>query len=190
MDAFLADESRYQIGLRAPSEAETEGRQATQLTIQLGERDRMSLASHLHHGTQRLEPQSMIPSVILPGDAIPPEATPSMQDIARKLLKALQAEGYGSNVTVAGQSTNVGIVHNELSRMTVSGIQVRQESRELNYARTGVSVCRLQGRPPVSISDQYVTSSAGHSAATFPFLELRFSQHLSSSTTSSSGQGP
>ena len=133
MNAILTDESEYQNhlgGLSAPSNTEMEDRQATQLTIQLGEKDWMSVASHCHYDTQMLESLIIIPPVILPDDAISRGATPSMQDVARKLLEALQAEGYGSNVTVAGKHTDVGIVCNELSRMSISSIQVRQKSAD------------------------------------------------------------
>jgi hypothetical protein len=51
-----------------------------------------------------------------------------MQDVARRLLVALQAEGYCNNVTVAGNSTDVAVVRRELSRLSISNIQVRQES--------------------------------------------------------------
>lgn len=50
-----------------------------------------------------------------------------MQDVAHRLLAALQAEGYG-NATVAGDNANVGVISNELSRLSISSIQVRQES--------------------------------------------------------------
>ena len=205
MDAILADESEYQNGLRAPSNIKTEDSQATQLTIQIGEQDRMSLASYLHHGTQMLESHFIIPSVTLPDDAIPPGATPSMQDVARKLLETLQAEGYGSNVTVAGKSTNVGIVCDKLSRRTISSIQVRQNSEdsimlglEFEFAceewTTGSwnEQCAVDNNigTQSAYPDQYVTASAGDSATTSTFLELMFSQHLSSFAHSGTARGP
>ena len=195
MNAILADESEYQNGLRAPSDIEMEDRQATQLTIQLGKRDRMSPASHCHYGTQMLESLIVIPSVILPDDAIPRGATPSMQDVARKLLEALQAEGYGSNVTVAGKSTDVGTVYDELSQMTISSIQIRQKSEDsimlgLEFESacaewtTGSwdKQCAVDNNigPQSAYPDQHITASAGDSGKTSTFLELMFSQHLSS----------
>lgn len=51
-----------------------------------------------------------------------------MQDIARRLLVVLQAEGYGNNVTITGNNADVRVIRNELSRLSISSIQVRQES--------------------------------------------------------------
>ncbi|KAL5330676.1 hypothetical protein ACEPPN_000195 [Leptodophora sp. 'Broadleaf-Isolate-01'] len=67
------------------------------------------------------------PPVILSDNAGPQGAPSSMQDVAHRLLAALQAEGYG-NATVAGDNANVGVISNELSRLSISSIQVRQES--------------------------------------------------------------
>lgn len=52
-----------------------------------------------------------------------------MQDVARRLLTALQAEGCGTNVAVAGNSIDEGVVHEKLSRLSSSSLQVRQESQ-------------------------------------------------------------
>jgi hypothetical protein len=51
-----------------------------------------------------------------------------MQDVAHRLLAALQAEGYGKNVTIAGSNADVRVIRNELSRLSISSMQIRQES--------------------------------------------------------------
>ena len=52
-------------------------------------------------------------------------ASLSMQEVARRLLAALQGEGYGNNVAVAGNSANVGVIREMLSQSNISSIQVR-----------------------------------------------------------------
>jgi hypothetical protein len=69
-----------------------------------------------------------VPPAILADNASPQRASSSMQDLAHRLLAALQAEGYGNNVIIAGNNIDVGIIHNELSRLSISSIQARQES--------------------------------------------------------------
>lgn len=51
-----------------------------------------------------------------------------MQDVARRLLTAFQAEGYGNNMTIAGSNTNMGVIRDELSRLSTSSMPIRQES--------------------------------------------------------------
>ena len=58
-----------------------------------------------------------------------PQETSSIQEVADSLLAALQAEGYGKNVTVAGNITEVGMVREEISRRNVSRLQARQQSQ-------------------------------------------------------------
>lgn len=48
-----------------------------------------------------------------------------MQDVARRLLVALQAEGYANNVAVAGNSTDMGVVREIISRSSIAKLQVR-----------------------------------------------------------------
>ena len=84
-----------------------------------------------HKGSQILGSLIIKHKNILPAvsadNAGPQRASPSMQVLARRLLEALHTEGYGNNVTVAGKSTNVIVVRDELSRLSISSIQVRQK---------------------------------------------------------------
>ena len=50
------------------------------------------------------------PPAIL-ADSINPQEAPSIQNVVRRLLPALQAEGYG-NVITTGNSTDVGTACN------------------------------------------------------------------------------
>ena len=106
--------------------------QATQLTIQLGEDGRLSLTAHSHNDTLILDSlvarDENIPPATLADNTGPQGASSSMQDAAYRLLAALQAEGYGHNVTIAGNNAEVRVIRNELSRLSISSIQVRQES--------------------------------------------------------------
>ena len=65
-------------------------------------------------------------AAILTNHAGPRRASSSIQDVARRLLTALQAEGYGINVAVGGNSTDEGVVCERLSRLSTSSLQVRQ----------------------------------------------------------------
>ena len=152
MNAIWSHESTYQNGSAqaprgapTPSDVDTKSRslveegqtqhdhpQATQLTIQL-EDGRLSLTANSHNNTPmgplavtRDGPFSI---AILADHASPRGASSLMQDVARRLLAALQAEGYGDNVAVAGNSTDLGVVSETLSRLSISRLQVRQESQ-------------------------------------------------------------
>ena len=74
----------------------------------------MSLTTHCDNGTQMLKSlvikDENIPLAVLTDNTSPQGASPLMQVLARRLLKALQAEGYGKNVTVAGKNTDMGLV--------------------------------------------------------------------------------
>ena len=106
--------------------------QAAHLNIQLEEDGRLSLAAKSHNdvlmGPLAATRDGNLSGVFLADHAGPRGASSLMQDVARRLLIALQAEGYGNNVAVAGNSTDVGVVHKELSRSSISSQQVRQES--------------------------------------------------------------
>ena len=52
-----------------------------------------------------------------------------MQDVTCRLLTALQVEGCGNNVAVVGNSTDEGVAREKLSRLSISSLQVRQESQ-------------------------------------------------------------
>jgi hypothetical protein len=51
-----------------------------------------------------------VPQTILANSIGPQGESSSMQAVARRLLAALQAEGYGNKAQVAGQSTNVRVI--------------------------------------------------------------------------------
>ena len=68
-------------------------------------------------------------AAILTDHAGPRRESSSIQDVARSLLTALQAEGYGNNVAVGGNSTDKGVVRERLSRLSTSSLQARQESQ-------------------------------------------------------------
>jgi len=57
----------------------------------------------------------IISSAVLVNNVSSQKASPSMQVLACRLLKALYAEGYNNNVTVTDKSTDVRVVHNKLS---------------------------------------------------------------------------
>lgn len=54
---------------------------------------------------------------ILTDHAGPRGASSSMQDVTCRLLTALQTEGYGTNITVAGNSIDEGVIREKLSRL-------------------------------------------------------------------------
>jgi len=153
MNAVWSHQSSYQIGSAqaprgapAPSDIDMKDRslveegqmqhdhpQATQLTIQLEEDSRLSLTANGHNsalmGPLAATQDENFSVAILADHARPQGASSSMQDIARRLLTALRAEGYGNNVAVAGNSTDVGVVRENLSRLSISSLQIRQESQ-------------------------------------------------------------
>jgi len=79
----------------------------------------MLFTTHCHSGLLILESliikDEIIFSAVLVNNVKPQEASPSMQVLTCRLLKALHAEGYNNNVTVANKSTDVRVVHNKLS---------------------------------------------------------------------------
>jgi hypothetical protein len=86
--------------------------QATQPTIQLREDGRLSLTTNTHNYSLMLDSlvvaqDEIHPRVIVADNAGPQGASSSMQGIIYRLLAALQAEGYGNNMTIGGKSTNV-----------------------------------------------------------------------------------
>ena len=68
-------------------------------------------------------------AAILADHAGPRRASSSIKDVARRLLTALQAGGYGNKLAVAGNSTDEGVVRKRLSWLSTSSLQVRQESQ-------------------------------------------------------------
>jgi hypothetical protein len=103
--------------------------QPTQLPIQLGEDSRFSLTARAHNNALILDSlvarDENISPAILADNAGPQRASSSMQDVARRLLAALQAEGYGNNVTIKGNNADLGVIRNELPRFSISSIQIR-----------------------------------------------------------------
>lgn len=151
MNAIWSHGSSYQNGSAqaphgapTPSDVDTKSRslveegqiqhdhpQATQLTIQL-EDGRLSLTANSYNNAL-MGPLAATRdenfSVAILADYAGPRGASSMQDVARRLLAALQAEGYGNNVTVAGNSTDLGVVREKISRLSIASLQVRQESQ-------------------------------------------------------------
>jgi serine/threonine protein kinase len=173
--------------------------EAIQLTIQLGEEGRLSLTCH------SLDDGLTLDSLVAHDESIPPAILAdsvgsqgesySMQDVARRLLVALQAEGYGKNVTVAGNSTNVGSVRSELSRLSISSLKVRQEAK--SSIMVGVEFDndewssnfwdRVQSPVECNIGPQSAdpaeenAAAAGNASTTRSSLQVLFSQACSSS---------
>jgi hypothetical protein len=107
-----------------------------------------------------------------------------MQAVARRLLAALQAEGYSNNVQVAGHSTTVGVVHEELSQLSISSLQVREDSEnsiivdlELdNEGKAQSPTGRSIRSQSASLSDGNATAAAGDDSRSISPLQVRFSQ--------------
>ncbi|KAL9018173.1 MAG: hypothetical protein Q9185_004495 [Variospora sp. 1 TL-2023] len=103
-----------------------------QASIQLGEHGRLSLTAQGRYDAPMLDvldaQDETCPPAIVTDNVDPQRASSLMQDVASRLLTALVAEGYGNNVTVAGNCTDVAIVRRELSRWSISSMQVRQVS--------------------------------------------------------------
>ena len=161
--------------------------QATQLTIQLEEDGLLSLTPNSHNDVL------MGPlAAILADYSNPQGASSSMQDVARRLLIALQAEGYGNNVAFAGNSTDVGVVRGIISRLSISGLQVRRESQTSvvlglkfdgeewtrsfpNEAQSSISHCiGSQSERPVEQND--AAAAANKNSRPRSYLEVTFSQ--------------
>lgn len=159
MNAIWSHESSYQNvsaqaprGVPTPSDVDTKSRlveegqiqhdhpQATQLSIEL-EDGRFSLSTNSHNnalmGPLAATRGENFSTAILADHVGPQGASSSMQDVARRLLTALQAEGYDNNVAVAGNSTSVGVVRENLSRLSLSSLQVREESQSSIILRLG-----------------------------------------------------
>ncbi|KAH9205291.1 hypothetical protein DL95DRAFT_417540 [Leptodontidium sp. 2 PMI_412] len=100
------------------------------------------------------------------------------------------AEGYG-NATVAGDNANVGVISNELSRLSISSIQVRQESESsvmlgLKFDNEEwTSSFWNEGQSPVSrnirsqsagLADRNNTAAAGDTSRPRSCLQLLLSQ--------------
>lgn len=165
---------------------------ATQLTIQLGDNGRLSLIARGHNDALMLNSlvtrdENHSPA-ILADNAVPQgAASSSMQDVARRLLAALQAEGYGNNVTIAGSNADVGIIRDELSRLSISSVQLRQQSQSSvmlgiefdNEERTSSfwneirSVNRSIGLRLGDPADRNITGDASRPRS---FVELLFNQ--------------
>lgn len=130
-------------GVRIPSDIEKKDRssdrrllhdhpQTTQLTIQFGDDGRLSLTARGYNDALMLDfpvaQDKKHPPAILADNAIPYGASFLMQDVACRLLAALQVEGYGNDVTIEGHNADIGVIHNEISRLSISSIQLRQQS--------------------------------------------------------------
>ncbi|KAL8972166.1 MAG: hypothetical protein Q9197_002912 [Variospora fuerteventurae] len=103
-----------------------------QASIQLGEHGRLSLTAQGRYDAPMLDvldaQDETRPPAIVTDNVDPQRASSLMQDVASRLLTTLLAEGYGDNVTVAGNCTDVAIVRRELSRLSILSMQVRQVS--------------------------------------------------------------
>ena len=105
--------------------------QATQLNIQFRD-DQLSFTANVYDDA--MGPRAATGDygslvAISAGHTGPRGASPAMQDIVRRLLTALQEEGFSENVVAADKSTDVGEVRDKLSRLSISSLQVRQESQ-------------------------------------------------------------
>jgi len=215
MNAIWSHESSYQIGsaqaprgVPTPSDVDMKDRslveegqmqhdhpQATQLTIQLKEDGRLSLTANSHNnalmGPLAATQDENFSVAILADHAGPQGVLSSMQDIARRLLTALRAEGYGNNVAVAGNSIDVGLFREKLSRLSISSLQVRQESQSSiilglefngeewtssfrNKAQSSVS--HSIGSQSVSPAERNNAAAADNNSRTRSYLEVMFSQ--------------
>lgn len=203
MNALLTDESEYQNGfdqglhhISASFNIEMKNCQATQLIIWLEKGDWMLFTTHCHSGLLILESliikDEIIFSAVLVNNVKPQEASPSMQVLTCRLLKALHAEGYNNNVTVANKSTDVRVVHNKLSWLSISSIQVWQKSKnsimlelefEFDDAKWANSFWNKQCSVDNNIDSQSaylncnVIVSVNDAARLCTFLEVMFSQH-------------
>ena len=92
---------------------------------------------------------------------------------------------------IAGNSTNIGVVHEELSRLNVSGMRVRQESESSIMVEVDFDnkewTCSFWNKvqPPVnhnigsqsaSLADRNVTTAAGDSPRPHSCIQVLFSQ--------------
>lgn len=106
--------------------------------------------------------------------------TVSMQDVARRLLAALQSEGYCNDVQVAGHSTNVV---EDPSQLSILSLQVREESENSIIVDLELDNEKLDGSPwnkaqsPTShsITDGSATAAGDYSRPT-SHIQVRFSQ--------------
>ena len=141
MNPILADDSKYKGGFSArlrgplhPSNTEIKDhvvigkdRELSQPLL-FGEGHRMSLTAYRH---DNVEIPGLLITRELPiqvGSTGPQAESPSLQAVARKLLEALQAEGYGNAVTVGGELTGMKAVSDKLPKLNISKIQLRQET--------------------------------------------------------------
>ena len=168
---------------------------ATQLNTQLRGDGRLSLTTHGHNEALILDPliarDESIPLAVLANNADLQGAPSSIQDVARRLLAALQAEGYCNNVTIAGNNADLGAIRNEVSRLNISSIQIRQESESSlllrlefdNEERT--SNFRNEGQSPVDRSfgpqsagppNRNSISAAENASRSHSCLQVLFSQ--------------
>ncbi len=203
MNALLTDESEYQNGfdqdlhhISASFNIEMKNCQATQLIIWLEKGNWKLFITHCHSALQILESliikDEIISSAVLVNNVSSQKASPSMQVLACRLLKALYAEGYNNNVTVTDKSTDVRVVHNKLSWLSISSIQVWQKSKdsimlelefEFDDAEWANSFWNKQCSVDNNIDSQSaylncnVTTSVNDTTRLCTFLEVMFSQH-------------
>ncbi|KAI4138837.1 MAG: hypothetical protein LQ341_004493 [Variospora aurantia] len=103
-----------------------------QASVQFEEHGRLSLTAQGRYDAPMLDvldaQDETCPPAIVTDNVDPQRASSIMQDVASRLLTAFLAEGYGNNVTVAGNCTDVATVRRELSRLSILSMQVRQVS--------------------------------------------------------------
>ena len=137
MTPVLADDSIHQGGFSLPSNIEKKDRlgiekdhEVSQPLLRFGKGNRMSLTPYCHNSVQIPEPQVTGDLHIMANSTGLQGESPSLQAVTRRLLEALQAEGYGNAVTVAGKITSMKVVDDKLSQLNISRIQLQQETED------------------------------------------------------------
>lgn len=130
-----------------------------------------------------------------------PQDTPSMQEITRNLLAALQEQGYGNNVTLDGKdTTNIGVVREGVSQLSVLSLRVQRHTEGsmmlgIEFAdESGSAHGRNIFSQAMAANDRNSTVATADNWSTLRLSHILFSQagppSLQASDTSVSRQDP
>lgn len=126
-DRNASGQSLRDISAASNLEMEDRSSAGEGLTIPLSEGDIMSVPTNRQDTIQLCDylitEDRIIPLASVVDHVDLERASPSLQTVTRRLLEALPTEGHNKNVTVAGKSTDVGVVRDQLSQLSIPGIQ-------------------------------------------------------------------
>ncbi|KAL9026973.1 MAG: hypothetical protein Q9196_004444 [Gyalolechia fulgens] len=97
-----------------------------------------------------------------------PQASPSLEDVIRRMLAGLQEAGYGKGITVAGRSTSMGVVGQQLSQVNIWRVQLQPNTAESMQLRVDfgnalpTSSIGSQPQPAVNLDAGFQPRDSAH----------------------------